>query len=192
MSVHELLSSLPCWQILTKSVLESVCLSSRGPGWKTGMLVCCIREGSIWAESRGKHSGKEEQTWITSCLTHLRRPNALDVMQSYSFQMWVSGVLTSSWEDWIRIIAAEVLGLSVKSRLAGVEENRAFVTAHRGAASHHGKGWQKEQKALSTGAPCAIITMFTVNVSSSMPLVRSLPERTVRKFSFRSKPRITR
>ena len=55
---------------LERSYWESVCLVSRGPGWQTGMLVCCIGGGgepssSIRSETRGQHSLKEDQTCLT-------------------------------------------------------------------------------------------------------------------------------
>lgn len=89
----------------------------------------------------GKHCVKEDQTWITSCSAHPQSPIALDVMQSYLLEMWVRGDFGIFLQDSIRM----------KSHLAGDDGDIAFVTAYRGAASHHGKGW-REQKSLSTGA----------------------------------------
>lgn len=109
------------------------------------------------------------------------------------------------------------LGLSVQSLLASDDGERAFVTAQRGSVSHHSTpGCDMEHQRLHTRvskivAPLscrpdrkhsqevqvelseyAIATMFTVNISSSMLALRTVPECTVRKCSFRRKHRILR
>lgn len=104
--------------------------------------MCCIGDGgwtqsSIGAETRGQRGVKGYQTWITSSLTHPLSPDASDVMQSWSVQMSVRGDFGLLLQNCLKMICVGALGLSVKSCLAGDDGERAFVTAQRGAASHH-------------------------------------------------------
>lgn len=131
---------LHCWQI-NKQLLGN-CLPIVQRAWLKD------RNAGVLYWGGGQHQSK------APCERRLnmdpRSPNALCVMKSYKFQMWVRSDFGPFSHDWLRFLQKRY-GLGLSLALLERKGMGVFMTTHRGAASHHGKGWHREHEAHSTG-----------------------------------------